>query len=327
MRSKKIIFRADGSQSIGMGHYVRCLAFAEMLCDDFYIIFATRFPTDNQCNEIYKICDELWELKDNHHDVFLEKLSGDEIVVLDNYFFDTNYQRAIKSKGDFLICIDDMHDKHYVADIVINHSLGFVREDYSLEPYSKLLVGLDWALLRSEFLNYTPLNIPKNNEIFICFGGTDMYNLSEKVIKASQNIANIQKINVVIGELCEHKESLEELIKLDNRITLYRNLSAAKMVDLMARSILGIVPAGGILWESVFIGLPCIYGYYVDNQVDICVRNGTKPGLYNINDFRTISAEQLSSTIINFMQMNQRFKVVKYTPKLNYTQLFKSIKK
>ena len=43
-----------------------------------------------------------------------------KIVVLDGYHFDTNYQTKIKQKGCKLVCIDDLHDKHFVADIIIH---------------------------------------------------------------------------------------------------------------------------------------------------------------------------------------------------------------
>ena len=39
---------------------------------------------------------------------FLNKLTGDEIVVLDGYQFDSNYQKEIKNKESKLVCIDDV---------------------------------------------------------------------------------------------------------------------------------------------------------------------------------------------------------------------------
>ena len=61
-----------------------------------------------------KVCPFIPLQEETHSADFLSHLQGDEIVVLDNYFFTTDYQRAIKQKGCRLVCIDDMHDKHYV---------------------------------------------------------------------------------------------------------------------------------------------------------------------------------------------------------------------
>ncbi|MEA3444958.1 MAG: UDP-2,4-diacetamido-2,4,6-trideoxy-beta-L-altropyranose hydrolase, partial [Bacteroidota bacterium] len=171
---RKVILRADGSQTIGMGHFIRTLALAEMLKDDFYLVFATREPTEYQLKEISRICDESISLpKDNSHfDVFLTYLQGNEIVVLDNYYFDTNYQRKIREKGCKLVCIDDMHDKHYVADVVINHAEGIKESDFSIDENTKLCLGLDYALLRSPFFIKDDSNIKsKDFQILIGIGG------------------------------------------------------------------------------------------------------------------------------------------------------------
>lgn len=46
-----------------------------------------------------KVCPFVTLQEEAHYDEFLSSLQGDEIVVLDNYFFTTDYQRAIKQKG------------------------------------------------------------------------------------------------------------------------------------------------------------------------------------------------------------------------------------
>jgi len=147
MVKRKIIFRADGGPNIGMGHFIRTLALAEMLKDDFYCIYVTKSPSAYQIIEIEKVCHERLDLPANksHFKVFLNILKGDEIVVLDNYFFTTEYQRAIKNKGCKLVCIDDLHDKEFVADLIINHTPGVLKNDYIAQPYTQLALGLDYA--------------------------------------------------------------------------------------------------------------------------------------------------------------------------------------
>ena len=129
---KKNYFRADAA--IGYGHFVRTLALADMLKADFACTFFTCHPTAYQIGEMEQVCPYVALREETHFDDFLSRLRGDEIVVLDNYFFTTDYQRAIKEKGCRLVCVDDMHDKHYVADVVINH--GQTDENlFSAEAY------------------------------------------------------------------------------------------------------------------------------------------------------------------------------------------------
>ena len=46
--------------------------------------------------------------KISHEEEFLDKLSGDSLVVVDGYHFNTAYQKRIKAIGSKLICIDDL---------------------------------------------------------------------------------------------------------------------------------------------------------------------------------------------------------------------------
>ena len=56
MGSRKIFFRADASSAIGYGHFIRTLALADMLKDDFDCTFFTVSPTPYQISEMEKVC-------------------------------------------------------------------------------------------------------------------------------------------------------------------------------------------------------------------------------------------------------------------------------
>ena len=53
---QKIYFRADASATIGYGHFIRTLALADMLKDDFDCTFFTCHPTSYQVSEMEKVC-------------------------------------------------------------------------------------------------------------------------------------------------------------------------------------------------------------------------------------------------------------------------------
>ena len=81
----KILFRADADQHIGYGHFIRTLALADMLKDDFDCVFCLQTPSEFQKAELSKVCKYV-ELpaNDRKFDLFLDTLEGNEIVVLDN---------------------------------------------------------------------------------------------------------------------------------------------------------------------------------------------------------------------------------------------------
>jgi UDP-2,4-diacetamido-2,4,6-trideoxy-beta-L-altropyranose hydrolase len=272
MTKQKIIFRADGGQHIGMGHFIRTLALAEMLKYEFYCIYSSQTPSVYQINEIEKVCHERIDLPsdDTHFSVFLKLLQGDEIVVLDNYYFTTEYQLAIKAKGCKLVCIDDMHDKHFVSDVIINHAEGITEFQYSAEKYTAFCLGYKFALLRPDYLSNVSLEITKQYSFLIMMGGADPYNLTAKIISMIQPLQFSLPIAVVVGAGYNN----EHQYKLNNNIELFKGVESSKVFQLMQVAQLGIFPASTVAIEACAARLPFICGYFVDNQQEIY--NGIK---------------------------------------------------
>ncbi len=269
----RIIFRADGDSSIGMGHFIRTLALAEMLKDDYYCVYATCAPSAYQINEIDRVCAERIDLPkdETHFEMFLDQLQGHEIVVLDNYFFDTAYQKAIKSKGCKLVCIDDKHHQAYVCDLIINHTPLVSESDYQALSETKYALGLEYSLLRAPFLDASSSNKShegKENSYFVCFGGADYNNLSLQTLKILDELSKLEKVNIVTGAAHKDKDSIEKFCSERESFHHYNSLSAIEMVKVMQECNIAIVPSSSILVEVLSMGLYPITGYFVDNQED-----------------------------------------------------------
>ena len=204
--AKKIYFRADADSQIGYGHFIRSLALADMLKDDFDCVFFTKSPTIYQQEEVAKVC-KLVELpdSDDRFDLFIDMLCGDEIVVLDNYFYTIDYQCKIKAKGCKLVCIDDFQDKAIYCDLLINTSVAELT-DLPLVNATNKLLGLKWSLLRKEFRQNNCLLSGTIKRAMICFGGADTLNLTQRAINAITNINGVECIDVVIGEGKKEKD-------------------------------------------------------------------------------------------------------------------------
>ena len=264
MVKRTIIFRADGNYNIGMGHFIRTLALAEMLNTEYHCIYALQKPTDFQKGRIEKTCHGIIELpNDNcHFNTFLNIISGSEIVVLDNYYFSTDYQRSIKAKGCKLVCIDDMYDKHYVADVVINHTVGIMKNAFSKETYTKLYLGLQYALLRKEFLCETNTSIEKKYSCFVMMGGADTLKITDKIRSLIKHESLLLPIAIIIGPAFQDEAQLKEI----SNACVFKNISAKKIFQLMVNSKFGILPASTVAIEACAARIPFICGYYADNQ-------------------------------------------------------------
>lgn len=291
---KNIIIRADGGSTIGMGHVVRCLALADMLKNDFEISFAIQEPNDKIKDLINSVTHSIICLPQTTDfltdaDNLVQQLKANDIVVLDGYNFKTEYQQAIKNKGCKLVAIDDLHAWHHVADVVINHADGVSNKEYSIEPYTKLLLGLDYVLLRKEFLNQKKETRKINSvkKMFISMGAADIDNNTKKITEALLFIESIEEIHLMVSTINPHLKDIERLMLMSNKIKTHYNLSAQELVSLLQKCDVAICPASSISLECCAVGIGLISGYTATNQI------GNLNGLIK------------HKTLINFGDINQ----------------------
>lgn len=328
---KKILFRADGNEEIGYGHVIRSLALADMLKEDFECIFVTRFLNDFLENEINKICSSYILLSNNgskHLTEFKNMLNGNEIVVLDNYFFSTDYQKQIRSKKAILVCIDDLGDKHFVSDLIINHIDISRYKAYSMESYTKLILGIENALLRKEFLEVKQSSIDKENNILLAFGGADFNNLTYKyltvLVRSKLNVT----INVIINKKNEKfKEILQEAGNNSN-VNVYYGLSANEVRSLMLRSKTAILPSSTMCIEALTSGINIISGYYINNQKYAYFYFMNSGFITGMGDLNNVQEELLIKQVeMNLKKINKNNKIIDRInlSKVNYIKIFKSL--
>lgn len=250
----RIVFWADAGSGIGYGHFVRSLALADMLKDNFDCIFYTSEPSEYQCKEAESVCRlESLNSGPERFSEFLDKLRGDEIVVLDNYFFSSDFQKSIKERGCKLVVIDEMHDKHYYADAIISPCL----EDWSkfeAEPMTAFCFGPEWALLRKPFRSESETPLKREGTV-ICFGGADPLDLSGQF---ARKLAGTSKISVVIGDAYNGQ--------LPDGVEVLKNLSAEQMAGLFRNAAKVYCSASGTCYEALSCGAEVHAGYYVENQ-------------------------------------------------------------
>ncbi|WP_423147463.1 UDP-2,4-diacetamido-2,4,6-trideoxy-beta-L-altropyranose hydrolase [Rubrolithibacter danxiaensis] len=263
---RKIWIRADGNAQIGLGHIIRCIALAQMLKDEFDIYFASKEAPQALHREIE---DARFSFrKFDHEKEFFAELSGKEIVVLDHYGLGTAYQKRVKDTGCKLVCIDDLHDKEFYADLIINHAPGVKKINYQTQLYTQFALGVEYALLRPAFLKAAKKKrvIANIGTVLICFGGSDHKNLTTLTLQIALCYASIKKIIVVTGAAYPYEKELKIISEKSAKVKCYHSIDDNKMAALMLRSDLAVVPASGILLEALAVGCKVISGMNVDNQ-------------------------------------------------------------
>lgn len=281
---KSIVFRADSSPEIGMGHVYRLISLIKYLHVDFDCTLVTNnikiLPNDdllnvnlklNEINTSFKYCSPDRKKHGQEIDFDLEYiLNGDEIIILDGYWFGHKYQKAAKLTGAKVIVIDDFANGFYNADIIINHSPGIKAKFYNVLPHTKLLLGPDFSILRPSFLQLARMEnavIKKKQSVFICFGGSDYFNLTDIIVETVVRSELFKEIHVVVGKGYLQFNKLKE--KYGSSIILHYDLNELNMASLMNICELAIIPSSSVLYEAIAAGCKIITGYYSNNQKTI----------------------------------------------------------
>lgn len=273
---KRIGFRADGNSQIGLGHIYRLLSLSQLLKDNFYTVFIIYCPSQSITTQIKNVVDKILILSKNDDlyspDETETYINEIDILVTDGYKFNSEFQQYIKSKQKKLICIDDIFQFNFFADVVINHAIGVSQDLYNIQPYTKLCLGTEYLMLRQEFYEVKKQNKPITsiNKVLICFGGADPDNYTLSCLKLMVN-CGYSDISVIIGSVNTNEE---ELINYKNalqniQIRFYVDISAREVIDLIQNCDLMVTSPSTISYEACMVGIPLIIFKTAENQQKI----------------------------------------------------------
>ncbi len=284
-----IVFRADASVQMGIGHIMRCLTLADafrqngdtvhFICrqldghmietieDKKYPVFALdAFTSDSALKDIQtedaRACRPI-----------IEKIRPDWLIV-DHYALDIQWHRLLKPLCKKLMVIDDLADREHLCDVLLDQTYQRQESDYAaLVPAScKILAGSQYALLRPEFYQLRDKSLkrrlsPRLNNMLISLGGTDSENVTGQVLHALQQcvLPSTLTITVVLGPTAPHLNTVQTLADTMPNAT-HVKVNVQNMAELMSDSDIAIGAAGTTTWERCCLGLPTITLVLADNQ-------------------------------------------------------------
>jgi UDP-2,4-diacetamido-2,4,6-trideoxy-beta-L-altropyranose hydrolase len=267
MTLRTLIIRADASIVMGTGHVMRCLALAQAWQDDggdAVFAMAQSTPAIDDYLRSEKV--EIVQLKapsgnsQNARQVTELALErGAEWVVVDGYQFDAEYQRSLKTAGLKVLFVDDTGQcERYYADLVLNQNAHAHEKMYgSREPYTRLLLGPRYAMLRREFKSWRrwKREIPgAATKLLVTIGGSDPDGLTLRLVEALPKIdvPGIEAMIVVGGSNPCMTELRKEVAAKGAGVHLVSN--AGNMPELMAQSDIAVICGGGTAWELLYMG-------------------------------------------------------------------------
>ncbi|RYY57825.1 MAG: UDP-2,4-diacetamido-2,4,6-trideoxy-beta-L-altropyranose hydrolase [Chitinophagaceae bacterium] len=267
-----VFFRADGSNTMGLGHITRCSALAEILRGSFRTILltgaATPVPVIDTVRQSFNRIEQVPDSNLTDELAFVaETIGAGSIVVLDGYHFGTAYQRTVRQSGCLLVCIDDICQGFFEADVVINTSGHVSPADYRAAWFTRLYLGPAYRLLRKPF--WQPVDANKTvGSVLINFGGADPGNQTLRALEQCVASAPDHSYEIVIGAAYQFKEELYQSIRLlKANVRVHESINAQQVYDLMASCEFAVTAPSTVSYEYLTTGGKLFLQVIADNQV------------------------------------------------------------
>jgi UDP-2,4-diacetamido-2,4,6-trideoxy-beta-L-altropyranose hydrolase len=306
MINQKLFIRADGGVQIGSGHIMRMIALGQAWQDQGgEVIFISTEITQDLGVKIKKEHFQLVRIhghpgtpKDLEETcTVISRFGGHkQTVAVDGYNFNADFQLGLKKTGCRLLFMDDYgQSEAYHADWVLNQNITARKEIYVKRgENTRPLLGTQFALLRREFHRHLrePKIIPKiASKVLLTLGGTDLGNVTGKVIEALKGLP--LELKVIVGgsnpNLADLRNAAEIAASKTASIDLIIN--PTDIPNLMKWADLAVAAGGSTAWELLFMGVPSLFFILANNQhaigmvldkkeLGICLTGFEKPSDY-----------------------------------------------
>lgn len=189
-----------------------------------------------------------------------------DLLIIDHYALAADYSRQLRSRCRHIMQIDDLANRSYDCDLLLDQNLlPNAEQRYSelVPAHCKVLAGPRYALLREEF--YHPPEPRISDRILIGFGGSDEQNLTSLAIDA----VNKLKIpgltaDIVIGANNPWHAEIDKLTASLPNMRLH--VQCNYMAKLMHQARLMLGGGGASHWERCISALPGLVVTVAENQ-------------------------------------------------------------
>jgi UDP-2,4-diacetamido-2,4,6-trideoxy-beta-L-altropyranose hydrolase len=326
----KVVFRVDASLEMGTGHIMRCLTLAnELKQQNHEIVFICRELTGNlillikypvlvlpkndnfQSDSLYLNWLGATQEQDAEQTIKVIPKNTD-LLIVDSYASDEIWHKQLIPYTKKIMVIDDLADRQFNCDVLLNQNLGTQIEDYKdkVPDDCELLLGCDYALLRPEFPNLREKALIKRKNtkviknILISMGGSDITNKTYDIL---QEVSDDLNIVVILGGISPHNKMIKNYAKSKKNVKVV--VDADNISRLMFDADLAIGAGGSTSWERCCLGLPTLLYVLAENQRKIA-GNLEELGAVKIVDNLKVNLQNILNNFSFWQIMSEKAQTV-----------------
>jgi len=328
------VIRADIVQHIGIGHAMRCLAFAEwavdlsikpiLLCKQHNEFINKKINSLGGELVVISPCENTTSGTSYQHSHWLEgnelddaELCTNEInkltllhdnkaplfIMVDHYALAAPWEKQLEKISPVLV-VDDLSDRQHDCTWLVDQTFGKTRLDYEsvIPARTETFIGSEYALLRKEFTQVqdkrNSIDLSVSAKVLITLGGVDKNNDTQKIIEyflAKNGIKTHCQLTVVTSSSNPNIPQLEAITSCHESIKLI--IDSNNMALLMTEHDICIGAAGATSWERCAIGLPTITVIIAENQTNIAENLANKKAIINLGKVTQLTQKMLVKAV------------------------------
>ncbi|WP_082548955.1 UDP-2,4-diacetamido-2,4,6-trideoxy-beta-L-altropyranose hydrolase [Rhizobacter sp. Root404] len=308
----RVAIRTDVSESIGAGHFTRCLALADLVASlGGYVRFLASHAHPVITSALATRSHELRVLDampgaDADIDASASAAVLDtrtDWLIVDHYGLDYRWETALRDRVRRVLVIDDLADRPHSCDVLVDPGHGRDVTAYAglVPPSANLLLGSQYAILNHTFvMHYATAPLwPARRRVHMFFGGGDASPrwLAQFCEWLLDGIAGVQ-VHAV------GRSDRLTMNALERRY--FGRLDWREHVDDMAAHMsecdVAVGAPGSATWERACVGLPAAIVASADNQVPILEDLARTRFCHFLGRAWELSAERFVMQVASFLE-------------------------
>ena len=189
----------------------------------------------------------------------LAKRTGAGAVIVDSRRAPANYLRWLVEAGHFVVCRDDLGQRGFPCQVVLNGNADAERLPYDRSnKETRFLLGPRFIVLPPEFWDAPSRTASETvRNLLIVLGGTDPSPLMPALIRLCDALPVALNVTAVIGPFFRNRPEILQAAQMARQKVACVD-SPATLFDLMSRADLAISGGGQALYELACAGCPAI---------------------------------------------------------------------
>ncbi len=211
-----VIFFYDYDKESGNGHYLRCKKIKKIFSKNSKFVF----------------------LKSGKKKFLEKNKTVFEYGVVDSYKITFNAEKKLKKFCKKLITIDDLNNRKFASDVLINYSPVAKKKDYfnKVNINTKLLIGNKYNFVIDDINERTPSD--KNKFVlFFYLGQRNRSHILKQMLQSIKEKKRVKKVfifgnkkKIQPHKLLLKKMELSDILIISSGVTLHEGLSRKKLI-------------------------------------------------------------------------------------------------